>query len=61
MSFRREYNKINRELRCRCSIGESLGGWVLCFVVAPPPEGERGRGGGGGGKEREWVWGVGSD
>lgn len=23
MSFRREYNKINRGLRCRCSTGES--------------------------------------
>lgn len=53
MSFRREYNKINRGLRCRCSIGESLGGCVFCFVVAPPAEG-------GGGVRGEWMWGLGA-
>lgn len=58
MSFRREYNKINRGLRCRCSTGES---WALavCFIVAPGEGGGKGVCVGGGDRELLRFLGVG--
>lgn len=37
MSFRREYSKINRGLRCRCNTGES---WALGGFLSLRGEGE---------------------